>query len=118
MRLPHCAAVPETDTTTEPEQAQEPQEDQPQSAGNGASSSDNLLIEVDGKLVPNYDATIHPFSEGDVVSGKVVRIDQDEVLVDIGYKSEGVIPRTSSRSVVRSILPMRSAWAKRSMPWC
>src|SRR3954468_1755087 len=95
MRLPHCAAVPETDTTTEPEQAeqaQEPQEDQPQSAGNGAPSSDNLLIEVDGKLVPNYDATIHPFSEGDVVSGKVVRIDQDEVLVDIGYKSEGVIP--------------------------
>jgi exosome complex RNA-binding protein Csl4 len=80
----HCAAVPETDTTTtETEQAQ-PQ--QPESAGNGAATatSDNLLIEVDGKLVPNYDATIHPFSEGDVVSGKVVRIDQDEVLVDIG----------------------------------
>jgi small subunit ribosomal protein S1 len=54
--------------------------------------SDGLLIEVDGQIVPNYDATITPFDEGDVVSGKVVRIDQDEVLVDIGYKSEGVIP--------------------------
>ena len=49
-------------------------------------------IEVDGKQVPNYDITIPEFGEGDVVSGRVVRIDKDEVLVDIGYKSEGVIP--------------------------
>jgi small subunit ribosomal protein S1 len=84
----------------------EPQEtaEQPESAGNGAASSDNLLIEVDGKLVPNYDATIHPFSEGDVVSGKVVRIDQDEVLVDIGYKSEGVIP-SNELSIRKSVDP-------------
>src|ERR1700710_2117509 len=54
--------------------------------------SDGLLLEIDGRIVPNYDATIHPFSEGDVVTGIVVRIDKDEVLVDIGYKSEGVIP--------------------------
>ena len=53
--------------------------------------SDGLLIEVDGQIVPNYDATLVPFEEGGVVTGKVVRIDQDEVLVDIGYKSEGVI---------------------------
>ena len=104
MRLPHCAAVPETDTTTETEQSQEPQDGAPESAGNGAASSDNLLIEVDGKLVPNYDATIHPFSEGDVVSGKVVRIDQDEVLVDIGYKSEGVIP-SNELSIRKSVDP-------------
>ena len=108
MCLPHCAAVPETDTTTEaaqPEQAQEqPRPEQEQSAGNGAASSDNLLIEVDGKLVPNYDATIHPFSEGDVVSGKVVRIDQDEVLVDIGYKSEGVIP-SNELSIRKTVKP-------------
>ena len=54
--------------------------------------SDGLLLQVDGQIVPNYDATLVPFSEGDVVTGKVVRIDKDEVLVDIGYKSEGVIP--------------------------
>jgi small subunit ribosomal protein S1 len=54
--------------------------------------SDGLLLEVDGQIVPNYDATLVPFEEGDVVTGKVVRIDRDEVLVDIGYKSEGVIP--------------------------
>jgi small subunit ribosomal protein S1 len=60
--------------------------------GQVVEGSDGLLIEVDGQVVPNYEATIVPFEEGDVVSGKVVRIDKDEVLVDIGYKSEGVIP--------------------------
>ncbi|MBJ7518882.1 MAG: 30S ribosomal protein S1 [Solirubrobacteraceae bacterium] len=54
--------------------------------------SDGLLLEIDGQIVPNYDATFALFEEGDVVTGAVVRIDNDEVLVDIGYKSEGVIP--------------------------
>ena len=62
------------------------------------------MIEVDGQLIPNYDATMISFSEGDVVTGKVVRIDKDEVLVDIGYKSEGVIPQ-NELSIRRSIDP-------------
>jgi small subunit ribosomal protein S1 len=66
--------------------------------------SDGLLLEVDGKIVPNYDATLHPFSEGDVVTGHVVRIDNDEVLVDIGYKSEGVIP-ANELSIRKSVDP-------------
>jgi small subunit ribosomal protein S1 len=56
--------------------------------------SNGLLLEIDGQIVPNYDATMKPFEEGEVVTGHVVRIDKDEVLVDIGYKSEGVIPAT------------------------
>jgi small subunit ribosomal protein S1 len=36
--------------------------------------------------------TVFEFKEGDIVAGHVVRVDPDEVLVDIGYKSEGVIP--------------------------
>ena len=59
-------------------------------------------IEVDGQMVPNYDATIPIFGEGDVVTGRVVRIDKDEVLVDIGYKSEGVIP-LSELSIRKSV---------------
>jgi small subunit ribosomal protein S1 len=43
-------------------------------------------------LVEAIDATIKPFSDGDLVSGTIVKIDKEEVLVDIGYKSEGVIP--------------------------
>jgi len=54
--------------------------------------SEGYLIEVDGEIVPNYDLTMTVFGEGDIVTGNVVRIDKDEVLVDIGYKSEGVIP--------------------------
>jgi small subunit ribosomal protein S1 len=54
--------------------------------------SNGLLLEVDGQIVPNYDATFRVIEEGEVVTGHVVRIDKDEVLVDIGYKSEGVIP--------------------------
>ncbi|MDQ4027200.1 MAG: S1 RNA-binding domain-containing protein, partial [Actinomycetota bacterium] len=38
------------------------------------------------------EATIKPFDEGDLVDGIIVKIDKDEVLLDIGYKSEGVIP--------------------------
>jgi small subunit ribosomal protein S1 len=66
--------------------------------------SGGLLLKVDGQVVPNYDATIAPFEEGDVVSGKVVRIDADEVLVDIGYKSEGVIP-SNELSIRKSVDP-------------
>ena len=38
------------------------------------------------------DNTIIDFDEGDMVNGTVVKIGYDEVLLDIGYKSEGVIP--------------------------
>src|SRR6185295_9217204 len=41
---------------------------------------------------------------GEVVRGKVVRVDKDEVLIDIGYKSEGVIP-VSELSIRRSVNP-------------
>ena len=36
--------------------------------------------------------TVFEFKEGDIVAGTVVRVDPDEALVDIGYKTEGVIP--------------------------
>src|ERR687883_1552192 len=75
-----------------------------QSGAKVVEGSNGMLIEVDGQILPNYDATIVPFSEGDVVSGKVVRIDKDEVLVDIGYKSEGVIP-SNELSIRKSVDP-------------
>src|SRR6476659_3955579 len=46
----------------------------------------------DGELIPDYEGTFPTINEGEVVHGTVVRVDKDEVLVDIGYKSEGVIP--------------------------
>ncbi len=69
-----------------------------------AAADPDVWIEVDGELIPNYDATLTDFSEGDVVTGLVVRIDKDEILVDIGYKSEGVIP-VNELSIRRSVNP-------------
>src|ERR1700745_1234984 len=66
--------------------------------------SNGLLLEIDGKIVPNYDATFRTIEEGEVVTGHVVRIDKDEVLVDIGYKSEGVIP-SGELSIRKSVDP-------------
>jgi small subunit ribosomal protein S1 len=69
-----------------------------------AAASDDWMIEVDGKLVPDYDRTLTDFNEGDVVTGTVVRVDKDEILVDIGYKSEGVIP-LAELTIRRSVNP-------------
>jgi len=43
-------------------------------------------------LAAAYEETLKDFNEGDIVDGYVVKVDHDEVLLDIGYKSEGVIP--------------------------
>jgi small subunit ribosomal protein S1 len=89
-RPANLAAVPETETPP---------------TGQAVEGSNGLLLEVDGQIVPNYDATLVPFDEGDVVTGRVVRIDKDEVLVDIGYKSEGVIP-SNELSIRKSANPL------------
>src|SRR6185437_1022085 len=69
-----------------------------------SDATDTWMIEVDGELVPDYDRTLTNFNEGDVVTGTVVRVDKDEILVDIGYKSEGVIP-IAELSIRRSVNP-------------
>ncbi|HEX9313624.1 MAG TPA: 30S ribosomal protein S1 [Actinomycetota bacterium] len=44
------------------------------------------------ELVRAIEQSLKDFKDGDLVEGEVVKIDRDEVLLDIGYKSEGVIP--------------------------
>ncbi|MEX0991929.1 MAG: 30S ribosomal protein S1 [Actinomycetota bacterium] len=44
------------------------------------------------ELVAAIEASLKDFNDGDIMEGTVVKIDRDEVLLDIGYKSEGVIP--------------------------
>src|SRR6201747_3019908 len=66
--------------------------------------SDGLLLEIDGKIAPKTYTTFRQIEEGEVVSGLVVRIDKDEVLVDIGYKSEGVIP-SNELSIRKNVDP-------------
>ncbi|GAA1874429.1 30S ribosomal protein S1 [Lapillicoccus jejuensis] len=56
----------------------------PQVAINDIGSMEDLLAAID--------ATIKDFNDGDIVEGRIVKVDRDEVLLDIGYKTEGVIP--------------------------
>ncbi|WP_366179829.1 30S ribosomal protein S1 [Actinomyces timonensis] len=52
-------------------------------AVNDIGSTEDILAAVD--------ETIKYFDDGDIVEGTVVKVDHDEVLLDIGYKTEGVI---------------------------
>ena len=56
----------------------------PQVAINDIGSEEDFLAAID--------ATIKYFNDGDIVEGTIVKVDRDEVLLDIGYKTEGVIP--------------------------
>ncbi|MEU2200272.1 30S ribosomal protein S1 [Isoptericola sp. NPDC057391] len=56
----------------------------PQVAVNDIGTEEDFLAAVD--------ATIKYFNDGDIVEGTIVKVDRDEVLLDIGYKTEGVIP--------------------------
>ncbi|MDR1016831.1 MAG: 30S ribosomal protein S1 [Coriobacteriales bacterium] len=46
----------------------------------------------DEEFAALIDGTVKPLKEGDLVQGTVVKIERDEVLLDFGYKTEGVIP--------------------------
>ena len=56
----------------------------PQVAINDIGSAEDFLAAID--------LTIKYFNDGDIVEGTIVKVDRDEVLLDIGYKTEGVIP--------------------------
>ena len=51
---------------------------------NDIGSAEDILAAID--------KTIKNFNDGDIVEGTIVKVDRDEVLLDIGYKTEGVIP--------------------------
>src|SRR4028118_534438 len=56
----------------------------PQVAVNDIGSAEDFMAAID--------LTIKYFNDGDIVEGTIVKVDRDEVLLDIGYKTEGVIP--------------------------
>src|SRR5687768_1257646 len=44
------------------------------------------------RLLDMYDVSFKNFAEGEVVRGVVLQVSDAEVIVDVGYKSEGIIP--------------------------
>jgi len=48
-----------------------------------------------------YEETLKRFSEGSIVKGKILEVKPNEVLVDIGYKSEGLIPASEFKDLAQ-----------------
>jgi len=55
------------------------------------SELENFEEENMASLMDLYEESFKRFAEGEVVNGKIIAVDKDHVLVDIGYKSEGQI---------------------------
>ena len=69
---------------------QEPKNpDQKERKGDNNNDLENLGMD---ELLEVYQRKMATFSEGDIVRGKVLKITPSEVVVDIGYKSEGLLP--------------------------
>jgi small subunit ribosomal protein S1 len=67
-----------------------PEEETPAAAPAATEAPERDLTPEE--LVAAMESSFRDFKDGDIVEGDVVKIDRDEVLLDIGYKSEGVIP--------------------------
>jgi small subunit ribosomal protein S1 len=93
---PNPEATPAPEATPEPETPGAVATIVDDETGGGEEAEQETLVvfdDLDGQSLSDaIDATIVAFDDGDIVKGRVVKIDSDEVLLDIGYKSEGVIP--------------------------
>ncbi len=72
-KLPELKVMPEMDSSVDEDQANAMQEESME------------------KLMSLYEESFKRFAEGEVVKGRIIAVDKDYVLVDIGYKSEGQI---------------------------
>ena len=88
-----------TDTSSDVQKASSVTEEAPEIAddSNEVLPPSDSLKEVQGSdetmdtLMTMYEESFKRFAEGEVVTGRIISIDKDYVLVDIGYKSEGQI---------------------------
>src|SRR5690554_4746788 len=87
------------EATGEPE-AGEVRDEAAQESTEGAAAEETPGEGVDeaadaagGPMAEQYAETFRVLTPGEVIEGKVVEVGDDEVLVDVGYKSEGRIPR-------------------------
>src|SRR5207237_1204822 len=60
--------------------------------GGGATMDDQIDPQEYARLLDLYDNSFRNIAEGEVVKGTVLKVTASEVIVDVGYKSEGIIP--------------------------
>ncbi|MFP3940596.1 MAG: 30S ribosomal protein S1 [Thermoanaerobaculia bacterium] len=89
------AAVPEPDQEASEvvRVASSEQSEVPDLREAGAEDDGEMDAETFNKLVELYDESMRNLTEGDIVTGRVIGITSDEVIVDVGYKSEGLIAK-------------------------
>src|SRR6266540_3528758 len=56
-----------------------------------ADEEDDVSPEIHAEMFGKYEESLRSIGEGEIVRGTVLALDNDEVLVDVGFKSEGVI---------------------------
>jgi small subunit ribosomal protein S1 len=66
--------------------------------------AEQAAVEATGRpagatLIPGLEATITTFEEGQIVRGTVTELRENEVIVDVGFKSEGTIPAQEFRNI-------------------
>jgi small subunit ribosomal protein S1 len=59
----------------------------------------DFSAEKKDEIIALYEESLKNFSAGSIVTGRILEIRDNEVLVDIGYKSEGLIPRNEFRNI-------------------
>jgi len=57
-----------------------------------AESEDERDSEEYRKLLELYDESMRNLTEGEIVTGRIIGVTSNSVIVDVGYKSEGLIP--------------------------
>jgi small subunit ribosomal protein S1 len=82
------AAIEQMKTESEPQKEEIKAQQSPQ-----GSSEDTSKGPVDSmeSVMDMYEESFKRFAEGEVVTGRIISIDKDQVLIDIGYKSEGQV---------------------------
>jgi small subunit ribosomal protein S1 len=102
------APEPVTEPATEAPETSPPIEIEAEPTQEEAPTSDSASTEEAANEMDDFEAAINQtvvgFREGDIVEGRVVSVDADGAMVDVGYKSEGLIP-TEELSIRANIDP-------------
>src|SRR6185295_17057481 len=103
--------------SAEAEPSRAPEDDPKQAAGNGSDDAGEAADEDDSQAMParaaidveeiadfgaallDWESGLKSIKEGEVVQGRVLKVLEKEVIVDIGYKSEGVIDASEFRGL-------------------
>src|SRR5688500_20407998 len=69
----------------------------PAPADETREDGESMAAEDYERLLDMYDVSFKDFAEGEVVKGVVLQVSESEVIVDFGYKAEGIIPLAECR---------------------